>query len=46
MGVLNAMYADEMLRFHERLDGAIDECVSVSASLGKTQIGQRTAAGI
>ena len=34
-----------MLLVHQRAGGAVDECASGSASLGLTQIGQRTAAG-
>ena len=44
-GALNVTYVDEMLRFHVWKDGVVDECAPVSAGLGKTRIGQRTAAG-
>ena len=32
--MLNSTSVDEMLRFHERQDGAVDECAPGSAGLG------------
>ena len=34
MGALNTTSVDELLRFHERQDGAVDECAPGSVSLG------------
>ena len=42
---LNTTSVDELLRFDERQDGAVDECAPGSAGLGMTRIGQRTATG-